>query len=148
MDHVDVDFCIIGAGFAGLAAGHKLSLAGQSVAVLEARDRVGGRVFTEVLPDGTPLNWGGTFVGEGHDRLYALVKEMGLETCRQYTKGDNLLFQGGKRHRYAGNVPRINPLALVDFGLAAKTLEWMAGAVPADAPWDADGAREYDAQTL
>src|SRR5205823_9350362 len=92
------------------------------------------RVFTELLPDGTPLNWGGTFIGDGHDRLVALVQEMGLETCRQYTKGDNLLFLDGKLHRYAGNVPRINPLALVDFGLAAKMLEWMAGEVPIDAP--------------
>ncbi len=148
MEHVEADVCIIGAGFAGLAAGCKLTRAGKSVAVLEARERVGGRVFTEVLPDGTPLNWGGTFIGEGHDRLYALVKEMGLQTCRQYTKGDNLLFLDGKRHRYAGNVPRINPLALVDFGLAAKTLEWMAGAVSVESPWDADGAREYDTQTL
>src|SRR2546429_4927461 len=46
--------------------------------------------------DGTPLNWGGTFIGDGHDRLYALVKDMGLETCRQYTKGDNLLFLDGQ----------------------------------------------------
>jgi monoamine oxidase len=85
MDSLEADVCIIGAGFAGLAAGYKLVQAGKSVAVLEARDRVVGRVFTEVLADGTPLNWGGTFIGDGHDRLYALVREMGLETCRQYT---------------------------------------------------------------
>jgi monoamine oxidase len=54
MDHIDVDVCIIGAGFAGVAAAHKLRSAGKSVAVLEARGRVGGRVFTEILPDGTP----------------------------------------------------------------------------------------------
>jgi monoamine oxidase len=148
MDHVEADVCIIGAGFAGLVAGYKLKQAGKSVVVLEARDRVGGRVFTEVLPDGTPLNWGGTFIGDGHERLYALVKEMGLETCRQYTKGDNLLFLGGKVHRYAGNTPRVNPLALIDFGLAVRMLEWMASVVPVEAPWDAARAHEYDSQTL
>jgi monoamine oxidase len=61
-------------------------------------------------------------------------RKWGLETCRQYTAGDNLLFLDGKRHRYAGNVPRINPIALVDFALAVKTLEWLAGEVPIDAP--------------
>lgn len=48
----DVDYCIIGAGFAGLVAALRLKQAGRSVALLEARDRVGGHTFTEVLPDG------------------------------------------------------------------------------------------------
>nr|MDT0526641.1 FAD-dependent oxidoreductase [Streptomyces sp. DSM 41633] len=49
----DVDCCVVGAGFAGLAAAVRLKQAGRSVAVLEARDRVGGRTFTEVLDEGT-----------------------------------------------------------------------------------------------
>jgi len=148
MDQLHADVCIIGAGFAGLAAAYKLKQAGKTVAVLEARERIGGRVYTQILRDGTPINWGGTFIGEGHDRLYALVEEMGMETCRQYTEGDNLLFVNGKTHRYAGGTPRINPISLVDFALAAKMLEWMASEVPIDAPWEAAKAHEYDSQTL
>jgi monoamine oxidase len=148
MNQMDADICVIGAGFAGLAAACKLRQAGRSVAVLEARDRVGGRVWTEHLPDGTALNWGGTFIGAGHERLYSLCKELGIETYRQYTRGDNLLFLDGKTHRYAGNLPCLNPLALIDMGLAVKMLEWMASEVPLDAPWDCPKAQEYDAQTL
>lgn len=144
----DVDVCVIGAGFAGLAAAYKLKQAGKSVAVLEARDRVGGRVWTEHLPDGTPLSWGGTWIGAGHERMFALAKELGAETYPQYVTGDNILLLDGKFHRYSGGIPRLNPLALIDAGLAVKMLEWMAGHVPIDSPWEAPKAHEWDSQTL
>lgn len=148
MDHLQADFCVVGAGWAGLAAAYKLQQARRSVAVVEARNRIGGRVFTEQLPDGTPINWGGTFIGDGHDRIYALARELGAETYRQYIKGDNLLLLDGKVHRYSGTIPRVNPLVLVDMGLAVQMLNWMAKSVPLDAPWDAEKAHEWDAQTI
>ena len=49
----DVNYCVVGAGFAGLTAALRLKQAGESVALLEARDRVGGRTFTEVSDDGS-----------------------------------------------------------------------------------------------
>src|ERR1051326_6919658 len=108
MERVNADVCVIGAGFAGLAAAYKLKQAGKSVVVLEARDRVGGKVYSHTLPDGTVLNMGGTWIGEGHERLYALVREFGLQTIRQYAQGDNLLILDGKVHRFSGTLPRIN----------------------------------------
>ena len=53
MEHLETEFCVVGAGFAGLAAARSLAKAGRSVAVLEARNRVGSRVWTEHLEDGT-----------------------------------------------------------------------------------------------
>ena len=44
---VDADVCVVGAGYAGLTAARRLTQAGQTVVVVEARDRVGGRVWTE-----------------------------------------------------------------------------------------------------
>lgn len=148
MTRIETDCCVVGAGYAGLSAAYKLKQAGKNVVVLEARDRVGGKVFTQVLPDGTYINMGGTWLGEGHDRMYALVKELGLETVRQYVQGDNVMILDGKVHRYPGMLPRINPLALVDVGLAMQMLNWMAGHVPIDAPWEAEKAHEWDSQTI
>jgi hypothetical protein len=74
------DVCIVGAGFAGLAAALRLKQAGASVVVLEASSRMGGRSSTVRLKDGGWVDWGGQWVGSSQDRFYALIKEMGGET--------------------------------------------------------------------
>jgi monoamine oxidase len=70
--------CVVGAGFAGLAAALELSGAGHEVVVLEARDRVGGRVWSDVLPNGAVIERGAEFVLEGYDVLRHFVTELGL----------------------------------------------------------------------
>ncbi len=54
----DVDYCVVGAGFAGLTAALRIKQSGHSVAVLEARDRIGGRTFTEVRDDSNYIEVG------------------------------------------------------------------------------------------
>ena len=88
MDPLQADFCVIGAGYAGLAAAYKLQKAGKTVVVLEARDRIGGKVFTQTLPDGTAINMGGTWIGAGHTRLYELAKEFGASDTQGALVGD------------------------------------------------------------
>jgi monoamine oxidase len=68
----DIEYCVVGAGFAGLTAALRLKQAGRSVALLEARDRVGGRTYTEVLADGSWIDRGGAWIGPGQDRVYGL----------------------------------------------------------------------------
>ncbi len=67
---------IVGAGFAGLAAAYKLKTAGWNVTVLEARDRIGGRVFSHKFA-GTDLvcELGAEWVGESHERIKALCHD-------------------------------------------------------------------------
>jgi monoamine oxidase len=59
MERMDVDVCVVGAGYAGLTTARRLTQAGKSVAVLEARDRIGGRIWTFHLADGSPVDRGG-----------------------------------------------------------------------------------------
>ena len=61
MEHLERDVVVIGAGPSGLTAAYELSKAGKSVAVLEARDRVGGRTWTDVM-DGATIEIGGQWI--------------------------------------------------------------------------------------
>ena len=73
---------VVGAGFAGLMAAWRLTQGGCEVVVLEARDRVGGRVWSQELIPGDPrtvIERGAEFVLDGYDVLTAVLGELGLE---------------------------------------------------------------------
>jgi monoamine oxidase len=71
MADADTDILIIGAGGAGLAAAAEIVHSGRRVLILEARDRIGGRIWTRSLPDlGVPIEYGAEFI---HGRALATV---------------------------------------------------------------------------
>jgi monoamine oxidase len=145
---LEADVCVVGAGLAGLTAARRLSQAGQSVVVLEARDRVGGRVWTQTSAGGVPVDMGACFVGPNHDRLHALAKETGVTTFKTFVEGDNVLATGGKVRRYRGDIPRISPLALASAGQAISRMSSMAKKVSPASPWDAPHAAAWDALSV
>ena len=71
--------CVIGAGFAGLAAADALARGGADVTVLDARDRVGGRVWTSHAPNGARIEMGAEFVTAGYTAVPETAARLGLE---------------------------------------------------------------------
>ncbi|MGI6855327.1 flavin monoamine oxidase family protein [Mesorhizobium sp. 1B3] len=71
------DAIVVGAGFTGLAAAHELVTAGMNICVLEARDRVGGRVEACILGDGQRIDTGGQFLCEDMPEVLALARRFG-----------------------------------------------------------------------
>ena len=149
MQRLEADVCVVGAGFAGMSAAWRLRQAGREVVVLEARDRVGGRSWTEYLPDGTHIDRGCGWIGAGHEHAYGLAREMGIDTYPTWFEGEHIVVNDGKPARYTGTIPRsVSPLQLASLGLAFTRLEPMARKVPRDAPWTAKKARKWDNRTL
>ena len=143
----DADVVVVGAGLAGLSAARGLAAAGASVVVVEARERVGGRVLNEDIGGGNVVEVGAQWIGPTQDRLAALAAELGVETFPTHTRGQNVFEYGGRLRRYSGTIPRINPLVLLDVERAQRKLNRLARTVPTAAPWEAPGAERLDAQT-
>ena len=143
----DADVVVVGAGLAGLVAARQLTAAGSSVVVLEARDRVGGRVLSHELGDGKVVELGGQWIGPTQDRLAALARELGVDTFQTHDEGSNVIEYRGRLRRYAGTVPRINPLVLLDVERAQRRLNRLARRVPLEAPWETPHAGRLDGQT-
>ncbi len=142
-----VDAVVVGAGISGLSAARKLRARGARVLVVEARDRVGGRVLNHHLRAGGVIEAGGAFVGPTQDRILRLADQLGVKTFKEYVEGDNVYIKNGHRSTYTGTVPP-DPSILVDAALLQTRIDNMAAAIDVDAPWDHPKAAEWDAMTV
>ena len=145
LERVDV---VVGAGLAGLTAARDLLGAGLSVVVLEARDRVGGRLLNHTLEGGAVVELGGQWVGPTQERVLALAGELRIDLFPTYIEGEHFLAVDGEVKRYGGDDFALPEDALADVGETQQRLAQMVTEVPLDRPWRAENAKTWDAQTL
>ena len=138
-----VDVVVVGAGFAGLTVARKLTKAGKRVVVLEARNRVGGRVKAGTIA-GRTVDVGGMWAAASQTKILELIKEFGFQLVPQFETGKNITEANHRRFEGSGDA----------FGWGKKTdeeaarvigkVDALSQEVPLDAPWKAARAREWD----
>jgi monoamine oxidase len=134
-----VDVVVVGAGFAGLCAARALAASGRKVVVLDARDRVGGRVKAGRIA-GQTIDLGGMWVGPSQTRLLALLKEYGVATTPQWIQGHRYVGEGEAMGLPAADDAAVNRMFAKVRALVAQ--------VPLEEPWTAAKAGEWDRITM
>ena len=144
MNEITRDVVIVGAGAAGLTAANELKKAGLSVAVLEARDRVGGRLWTDVI-DGAMLEIGGQWVSPDQDALIETIAELGLETFSRYREGDSVYInEAGELTRFTGEIFPVPPATEKAMVELIDELDRLVAEIDPDRPWAHPDAEALD----
>jgi monoamine oxidase len=128
------DVVIVGAGFTGLSAALELKAAGIDFVLLEARDRVGGRVESRQNGLGERIDSGGQFLCEDMPELMALVEARGKTLVETYIHGDFISHpamsaQQARRTYHAAMAirERMNKIDPDDASIAGLTVaDWLA----------------------
>jgi monoamine oxidase len=142
-----VDVVVVGAGLAGLSAASDLVKSGHSVAVLEARARVGGRTLNHPVGGGEVVEVGGQWVGPGQDRIIARARSLGIRTFKTFTEGAQVFDYQGRQTHFTGLIPPLPPPDAADFGQLLSKVVDLQGTIPLAKPWTAPGGASLDSQT-
>ncbi|TFB92533.1 NAD(P)/FAD-dependent oxidoreductase [Cryobacterium sp. HLT2-28] len=144
MTTIERDIVIIGAGASGLTAATELRKAGLTVAVLEARDRVGGRLWTDDI-DGAMLEIGGQWVSPDQDALKETIAELGLETFARYRTGENVYINAaGERTLFEGEIFPVSAETEREILRLIELLDGLVAQTDPDRPWAHPRAKELD----
>lgn len=144
----DVDVVVVGAGVTGLTAAYRLHQQGRSVVVLEARDRVGGRLLTEER-DGVRLEVGGQWVSPDQTALLGLLDELGLETYERYRAGASLYIgRDGERREFTGEAVPVAESTAREMDRLTAELDRLAARMDPLAPWEHPDAETLDRTTF
>ena len=150
---------VVGAGLAGLTAAHDLRTAGWEVVVLEARDRVGGRVHTlygqqdgVALTDGLHAEAGGESIDDNHDRIQARLAAYGIATERRQAdrEAKGLARYKGATTSLAGFASAQGGAVGADYARVDVEVSKLAEqhALDPEHPEQADGAAQLDQQSM
>lgn len=142
---------VVGAGLSGLTTALALRASGWDVTVLEARDRVGGRVHTLHSPftDGLHVEAGGESIDDNHVQIQALARRYGLPLAeRPADKLQRAAFVLDGRRSQLQVASAADPAMLAGYGAFGVGLETLAGDLDPDHPEQAARAEQWDAQSL
>lgn len=134
---------VVGGGFSGLACAYELASRGYFVTVLEARNRIGGRVVS-VTEGGKVIEGGGELVGseECHPLWHAYAKKFGLTFNEIPDTDEQLMFDG--KILSEEEAKKLHD----EMDAAANLLNEQAEKINADEPWNSPGAAEMDAHSM
>jgi monoamine oxidase len=143
------DYVVVGAGLAGLSVATQLRDRGASVTVLEARDRVGGRIFSASRDegDGVVLDLGAQWVGPEQTRVMELIADFGLTKVEEGVPGDISWSIAGKKSVGGTRLPKVGLRTRFEMLALAAAIRLMYPRLPSDAPWTAKPARRWDSET-
>lgn len=143
------DVIVIGGGISGLSAAKLLKESGINVVLLEAQNRVGGRTHTIRNKEVQYVDVGGAYVGPTQNRLLRIAKELGVQTYKVYLNGHLVQRAKGKSYKFHGAFPpAYNPLVYLDYNNFMRTMDQWGSEIPADSPWKAPHAKEWDNMSM
>jgi L-amino acid dehydrogenase len=150
------DCVVIGAGLSGLIAARDLQRSGRSVLLIEARDRIGGRMHGQQLASGQWIDRGGQWVGATHDRFRALLDEYGVRRFASPAHGRTVLMFNGDRYEfngffqgfYEGEAPGISEAEWRDATEAWERFQALSNAMPAGHPGTSEQNQRLDSDTF
>jgi putrescine oxidase len=143
-DTLTTDVVIIGAGATGLTAATDLVKQGHSVVVLEARERVGGRLWTNDI-EGQMFEIGGQWVSPDQTALLATLDELGLPTYSRFRDGESVYVgRDGQAKRFTGDIFPASPTTESEIERLIGVLDGLVAEVDPEAPWTHPRAAELD----
>lgn len=148
METIETDVVIIGAGYSGIAAATKLQEAGKQFVVVEARDRIGGRVLSQTIDEDIVIDLGAQWIGPDQHLMHKMVKKLNIETFETYDDGKNILSWNNKISTYSGTIPKIDPISLISLGLALNKINNLCKKIPLENPENAENANKLDETTV
>ena len=143
----DADVIIVGAGISGMVAARRVLEAGLTPLVLEADERVGGRILTEEVVAGVPVELGAQWIGDTHERMFRLAAELGVQTYPQYDQGETSYELAGSGVLRENEFHARFASERKELELVLRRLDVLAADVPVEAPWQAPRATEWDGIT-
>jgi putrescine oxidase len=145
---IETEIAVVGAGIAGLSAAWTLANEGVDVVVLEARERVGGRVWNVEI-GGEANELGGQWMAPYQSAMHALLEELEIDLFPSFREGEHVYIDpSGTAHRYEGHDAPLGAASERAYSEADSRLDALAKELDPEAPWAHPDAPELDAMTF